>query len=65
MVFILMNHDSVKWILKKLNQKMCTWLTQATLQLHANCVIKEKQLEGHTWEAGSENSTLKTIKEKH
>lgn len=49
---------------KEIKPKMCTWLIQATLQLHANYGIKEKQLEGHTWEAGSENSTLKAIKKK-
>lgn len=58
-----MNHGSVQWIVKKLNQKCVHDLIQATLQLHANCLIMEKHLEDHTWEAGSENSTLNTIKE--
>lgn len=44
---------------------MLLWFIQATSQLHANVVIREKQLEDHTWEAGSENSTLNTTKEKH
>lgn len=34
---------------------MYMWPMKVTLLLHAYCVIKEKQLGNHTWEAVSEN----------